>query len=408
MAIQHENPFRIGGTVRHPFFTDRVDELSLYQRRLREPAQKTLVSGPRRMGKTSTLENAVDAVNAAGGHAFLADLSTVTTVADMTNRILRGATKAVGKRWTEFVPDLIKRAQAKVSMIHDPNTGLMLPSVEFGARTENTETQQATLASVLDALDAIAEARGVTLGLVFDEFQEINRLGGEQNEWHLRGVMQHHQHLSYIAAGSKVTMLRAMTGSGSAFYQIFEPAAFGPIAPTHMEDWIDARMRHVGLAPENAGANCVAFAGARTRDIVRLARKCVDRATDADTISRDAVVAAFREIVDEDSDAIYAWWEKLSKPQQNALRAIAGSADGLTTTAVRRRFGLGASGTTTNAAKALLDDGRLIKINVGSGYAFDNPYVRGWVVLRALADLGIREEVVFAANSTGEYDEKRI
>ncbi len=404
MPIRHDNPFRIGGTVRHPFFTDRANELELYARRLRESAQKTLVYGPRRMGKTSTLQNAVDAVHHVGGHAFLADLSTVTTVADMTNRILLGATKAVGRRWTSFVPDLVGRLRASVKVAADPGTGLLVPSVEFGARTESTADQQATLADVLNALNTLAGARNVTLGLVFDEFQEINRLGGEQNEWHLRGIMQHHQHLSYIAAGSKPTMLRAMIGSGRAFYQIFDLAAFGPIEPLHMASWIDTRMGEVGLHPDGVGARCVTIAGARTRDVVRLARKCVDRASDGDTIGHQTVAAAFREIVDEDADAIYTWWAGISPVQQNVLRAIAGTADGLTTAVVRRRFGMGTSGTTANAAKALVDDGRLVRIKTGSGYAFDNPFVRGWVVQRALPDLGIREEIVFAANSTGEYD----
>jgi len=320
------------------------------------------------------------------------------------DRILLGATKAVGRRWSSFVPDLVGRLRASVKVAADPGTGLLVPSVEFGARTESTEDQQATLADVLNALNTLAGDRQVTLGLVFDEFQEIHRLGGEQNEWHLRGTMQHHQHLSYIAAGSKPTMLRAMIGSGRAFYQIFDPEAFGPIEPQHMAAWIDTHMAEVGVHPDGVGAQCVNLAGARTRDVVRLARKCVDRASDGETIGHNAVAAAFREIVDEDSDAIYTWWAGISPVQQNVLRAIAGTADGLTTGGVRRRFGMGTSGTTTNAAKALVADGRLVKTETGSGSAFDNPLVRGWVVLRALRDLGIRQEIVFAANSTGEYD----
>jgi len=54
--MRQDNPFVIRATVRHPFFTDRANELALYVRRLQEPSQKTLVYGPRRMGKTSTAE----------------------------------------------------------------------------------------------------------------------------------------------------------------------------------------------------------------------------------------------------------------------------------------------------------------------------------------------------------------
>jgi len=404
MPITRENPFRIHGTVRRPFFTDREEELTSYIRVLQEPAQKTLVYGHRRMGKTSTLESAVDQVNASGGHAFLADLSTVTTVADMTNRILLGATKTIGRRWTTLATDLVNHLKATVRFTPDAATGILVPSVEVGARGDVSEVQQASLAGVLDALDKLAGERKVTLGLVLDEFQEVNRLGGEQNEWHLRGTMQRHQHLSYIAAGSKPTLLKAMIGKGRAFYEIFDLSLFGPIHPAHMTAWIDERMASVGLIPLGAGGLCVAYAGARTRDIVRLARKCVDRAADGDEIAAREVGAAFREIVDEDDDAIHGWWETLTPPQQNVLRATAGATQGLTTTAVRKRFGIEVSGTVTNTAKALVEDGRLVKSPLGSGYAFDNPFVRGWVVDRALPDLGIREEITFIASGTGEYE----
>jgi hypothetical protein len=409
MPISHENPFRIHGTVREPFFTDREEELKRFTRVLREPGQKMLVYGERRMGKTSTLENAVDRVNEAGGHAFLADLSTVTTVADMTNRILLGATKAIGRRWTTFVTDLVGRMQAAVKLSPDPISGLLVPSVELGARAASAEAQQESLATVLDTLDRLASERKVTLGLVLDEFQEVNRLGGEQNEWHLRGTMQRHQHLSYVAAGSKPSLIKAMVGKGRAFYELFDLFTFAPIDPAHMANWIDERMREVGLMTEGAGTLCVAYAGARTRDIVRLARKCVDRASDGDVIGASDVAAAFREIVDEDDDAIHSWWDGLTPPQQNTLRAVAGTSAGLTTAATRTRFGLEVSGTVSNTLRTFVEEGRLLKASLGSGsgYAFDNPFVRGWVVDRALPDIGLREAITFIATETGEYATRR-
>lgn len=53
-----------------------------------EPGSKLLVYGPRRMGKTSAILNAIESIQSKGGHAFLADLSTSSTAVDMGNRIL--------------------------------------------------------------------------------------------------------------------------------------------------------------------------------------------------------------------------------------------------------------------------------------------------------------------------------
>ena len=83
-----QNPFRIHATAGGEYFTDRKDELAKFRAILEEPAAKMVGYGHRRMGKSSTLELAVGSVNRAGGPALLADLSTASTLADISNRIL--------------------------------------------------------------------------------------------------------------------------------------------------------------------------------------------------------------------------------------------------------------------------------------------------------------------------------
>lgn len=402
MATDHENPFRIHGAVRKPFFTDREEEIAIFRRVLMEPGAKMMVYGQRRMGKTSTLDNAVEAVNAGGGHAFLADISTVTTVADMANRILDGATKILGRRWTTFISDFVTRFQGGVKVAPDPVTGLLGASLELGVRQENLEVQQASLARVLDTLNDLAKARGVTLGLVLDEFQEITRLAGEQGEWHLRGVMQHHHNMSYIVAGSQPALLQAMAGKDRAFYDLLDHHAFGPIDRDHMSAWIDERMRSVGLVPNGAGQVCVDVAGARTRDIVRLARKCVDIAPDGAVVDHLTVASALQEIIDEAADQSEAWWSKLTPTQQNVLRAVAATDQGLTTKATRKRFAL-ESGSVSNTLKAFVEDGRLARTVHGSGYCFDSPFLRGWIIVHALPDIAMHLSPSHIASATDEY-----
>ncbi|MBL0169101.1 MAG: ATP-binding protein [Gemmatimonadaceae bacterium] len=405
MAVTNENPFRISGTVHGQFFTDRDAELARIRAALLEPSHKLLLYGPRRIGKTSTLANAVAAINKGKGFAFMADLSTVTTITDMANKVMTGASVILGRSATRWIRDLAGKLQFAIKMTPDPITGAMVPSLDVTARDAAREDQQRALEGVLDSLDGLAAQRGVTLGLVFDEFQEIGRLGGENVEWHLRGVMQRHQHLSYVAAGSKPSLLKAMVGKGRAFYQLFTPLHFRPIERHHLSDWIDSRMDSCGLVPMGAGATCVAWAGPRTRDIVRLARKCVDRAPTGSHVGTDSVLAAFLEIIDEDADFFQTSWASLTSQQQNLLRAVAGAEQGLTTKDVRGRFGLDASGTVTNALTAFVGQDRLVRTAYGSTYAFDNPYERGWVITRTLADIGMVQTPTFIASPTSEYDE---
>lgn len=398
-----QNPFRIHGTVGGEYFTDRKDELAKFRAILEEPAAKMVVYGHRRMGKSSTLELAVASVNRAGGHALLADLSTASTLADISNRILSGAAKSMGKRWGDLISDWVKMLQGSVSLKPDPLTGVLLPSFDVSVRTDTLERQRETLTAVLDSLNSLARKRKMTVGLVLDEFQDIVRFGGEGAEWHLRGVVQSHHNVSYIFAGSKEHIIRAMLDKGRAFYRMLDEYRFAPIERQHMAAWIDERLASVSLRPEGAGESCIRLGGARTRDIVQVARKCVDRSGDSGAIAWKEVAEAYVEIIEDMDDSSRTWWNTLTRQQQNVLRAVAGSGAGLTTGETRRRFSLGETGTSTNAAASLLKDGHLLRTDNGSGYVFDSPFVRGWVIIHALPDMGLALPPTHIASETSEY-----
>ncbi|MFP4624095.1 MAG: hypothetical protein ACLFRX_07965 [Gemmatimonadota bacterium] len=270
------------------------------------------------------------------------------------------------------------------------------------------EEQSRTLVDVLDTIEALARERGVLLGLVLDEFQDLAEIGGERVEWAVRGAIQKHEHVSYIFAGSKPHLIRRMLhDKGRALYQLADELPFGPIDPLRMAEWIDERLGSAGIESAGAGAACVAVAGPRTRDIVELARKCADRAASAGSADADSVHQAFLELIFEKDDGIRSWWDGLTALQQNVLRAVAGSADGLTTARTRRRFTLPSTGSAANTAKALLEGGRLVRTDNGSGYVFDNPFVRGWVVYHALPDLGLTLRWTHRASETAEYADAR-
>ena len=56
------NPFRIDGVVTPPHFTNRAEEITRIRQALRSPPAKLLCYGPRRVGKTSTILVASQAV----------------------------------------------------------------------------------------------------------------------------------------------------------------------------------------------------------------------------------------------------------------------------------------------------------------------------------------------------------
>ncbi len=89
MKRRRYNPFRIHGVVEGDYFTNRTDEIERMVITLTEPGSKLLVYGPRRMGKTSTILQAIARINEAGNQAFLADLSTASMPVDMGKKYLQ-------------------------------------------------------------------------------------------------------------------------------------------------------------------------------------------------------------------------------------------------------------------------------------------------------------------------------
>lgn len=385
---RRENPFRIHGVVEGEYFTDRAEEVGRIVKTLREPAAKLLVYGPRRMGKTSAILRAISRHEKEGGVAFLADLSTASTLVDAANRILESAGKVLGRRWKDSLQDLIRGLGLKVSLTPDAATGIIIPSLELGLRTAPRAEQQESLSHTLDAIETLAKERETTIGIALDEFQEIERLGGESSEWHLRGIIQRHQHVSYVLSGSESHVIERMLDKGRAFYGLADQLAFGPIEEAHLAAWIDDQMTRAGVKANGIGALIVGRARPRTRDVVQVARQCFDRCTLTGVATPADVERAIDDVVAEQEAPFQLLWSRLTPAQQNVLRAVSESREGLTTGDSIARYGFTSSGAASRTAGALVDQGVLVRAETIVGYAYENLFFGLWVTREAVGDLG--------------------
>jgi hypothetical protein len=388
------NPFRIHGVADAHDFTDRVKELAKIRAILAEPGSKLLVYGERRMGKTSAITIALNAHCEQGGLGIIADFSTASTVADMATRILDAAMKSIGRRWRDVVTDVVGKLGLRVALEVDPTTGTPRASLDVALRDRPAEEQFQTLGQVLDALESVAAERGVHLAVVLDEFQEIHRFGGEKAEWQLRGIIQHHRHLTYVLSGSQPHLIGRMVGKGRAFYGLLDKLHFGAIERKHLAAWIDERNEAAGLHAPGLGEIAIDLAGPRTRDIIQLARKAFDVAS-ANADAEALAAAAFREIVVEEDDMIRARWNAMTSHQQNVMRAIAAGEKGLSTRDTINRFSLRSSAAATQTARSFLEEGLIVAAKTPTGYGFDLPFMRAWVILHALPDIGITHPVTW-------------
>ena len=256
-------------------------------------------------------------------------LSTATSQADLASRALTAATRAQGRRWRDVIHDLARRISLRLEVSPNPVTVSPTASLGVGMGRASEAERQETLGRVLDSLDSLCQTRGLPLGLILDEFQEIHRLGGEEAEWHLRGVIQHHAHISYVAAGSRTHLIGRMMGKGAAFYKLFDVLSVGPMAPEFLRDWINEGMEEGGVEHQDMARWILALAGNRTRDVAQLARKTVQLAQEAGRADADTVRQAFLEIIADESEPLRALWGSYAGNEGRVLRAVAFGTDAL-------------------------------------------------------------------------------
>src|SRR5580704_17226490 len=106
------NRFAAGGVARvGADFTDRAEERRRIAAALATPGGHLLLAGPRRMGKTSLLLAALDdlARKRPARPALYVDLWAASSIEDFVTRLLRDATRVLGRSWGELTETFAKR-----------------------------------------------------------------------------------------------------------------------------------------------------------------------------------------------------------------------------------------------------------------------------------------------------------
>lgn len=374
------NPFRIGDHVSGAFFTDRAAEVKRIVTAMREPT-RLLVFGPRRMGKSSAIGVATEKARRSGTLVVRADLATASSVVDVANRLLHSLAQ---QKTREKLIDLGMRLAPHVAVTFDEVTGAPRLAFGLGQRRASEDVQRKTLEQVIEGL-AYDAAEGQTTAVVLDEFQAIARLGGSEAEWHLRDLIQRHSELSFVCAGSEVSLIEEMIGKDRAFFRAFELLHLGPIESSHLGRWIDERLAGSGIEADGVGVEIIERAGPRTQDILQVARHLYSRGLSSGAAGLDDVTEAIDDVVREEDAVLRAIWIQLTGHQQNVLRAIAAGAGQIFSTATREHFGLPASSSVATAVDALIAKGIVIREQDRIG--FDSPFFRAWVEKETLQDV---------------------
>ena len=222
--------------------------------------------------------------------------------------------------------------------------------------------------------------------IIFDEFQEINKLNGDNFEKQLRAVIQNHINVSYIFLGSKSHLLMEMFNSNSrALYNAAKLISLRKIDRKTFSDFIVSRFAMTGIAINQEIAELIVskahnipyyvqYLAAQVWQLVRISNLPVSSDTVADAVDR---------ILDNQGDYYFMILESLSLYQRAVLKAVSTGQENIFSQDYHQNHNLSSISSTQRALKSLIDKSVLEKED--DKYSFADPFFFHWMQLRGFA-----------------------
>ncbi len=212
-------------------FTDRGKETKRLKKDFENGVNVILIS-PRRMGKTSLVKKVRSEITNPEIKIVMMDIYDCRSEYDFYNRFASSVIKETSGRMEQVMDNIKKflvRISPKVSFSPDPMSEY---SLALGITPENYSPEE-----ILNLPEIIAKEKNIHIVICIDEFQQIGEIPDSLSvQKKMRGVWQHHTHVSYCLYGSKKhLMTNLFHNKRMPFYQFGETNELSVIKT---EDWI--------------------------------------------------------------------------------------------------------------------------------------------------------------------------
>ncbi|MGD9178905.1 MAG: ATP-binding protein [Desulfobacterales bacterium] len=367
------NPFKYGTVVTGNDFADREDEFKELTAKLQETIRIFLL-GPRRYGKTSLIQSVLNRLSKKGLLVVYIDLYWANSSKEFfelyASSIMRGS-KSITRRAAHFMKNYLPRLRPRLSIDTAGNPELSLDM--------SADDSAMAAAEVFDLPEKIAQAERKRYVVVFDEFQEIMRLDGSALERQLRAAIQHHNHVSYVFAGSKTHMLLDMiTDETRPFYQMGALMYLDKIPFDEFSAFIANKFTKSGKKISAEVVNHILEICENVPHYVQLlCFNLWDHFSKAPRITHTHIQKALINTLRSQEPAYLMLWEGLTRHQRKTLKAVAALKGRLMTAKESiRTHDLESASNVAKSLRALCKKGILRKDN--STYVFEDIFFGRW------------------------------
>jgi AAA+ ATPase superfamily predicted ATPase len=369
--IKRENPFRYGIAVDDPYFVDREQELKDYSKWLIS-GQSLVIYSPRRYGKTSLMLKLLKKLKQEGYHTVYVDFFRVTSRRRFAELYYSEILKQLPS-WQKTIKKLSSLTMRIRPVISVDEQGMPVVSLKFGESSGSED-----LTELFDLPQKLSDKKRWII--VFDEFQEINRLNGDSFEKEMRASLIHHTNVGYAFLGSKMHLLLNMfTHENRAFYQFGKIIELKKLPFEIMVEYMESGYKKTGInIKEGIAGHIINTCEAIPHYIQYLASASWEEAVESKAGLDEAVLRkAVQKILINQADYFTSQYERLTLHQQNVLKAISVENENIFNAGFMEKYNLNAISSVQRSVERLLAEGILARQQ--NAYLFTDPFFKMWL-----------------------------
>ena len=359
------NPFKFGSVVDDPYFTNRTEELVKIKAILNSDNHLIMIS-PRRFGKTSLIRKVVKTSNR---NLLFLDLQLINSIEDFAAQYLR-------RIYRIFPSERVKQFIRNFRII--PTLSVNPVSNEMEISFQTTGADLPLLEDALNLLEQLSDPIKRTI-VVFDEFQDIKRLGNGIDRM-LRSIMQLHQNINYIILGSQESMMREIfEKKKSPFYHFGQLFPLAKIDKTHFKTFIVSGMNSVVNNPGRIADEILLFTEGHpyyTQQLSYTTWNILDREGEKGEPVELAITETVQ-IHDFDYERLWATFNNMDK---KTLTTLAQRDHNSMAGPLSKAANIGPTSTVFSSLKRLMQNGNIIKSE--KEYEIDDPFFKKWIINR--------------------------
>ena len=343
--------FVYGMSVGGDNFTDRIEETKRIKLDFENGINVILIS-PRRMGKTSLVKKVISEMNTPEIKVVYMDIYDCRCEYDFYNRFAETIMKSTGNQLEQVMENIkrfLVRVSPKLSFSPEPNSEF---SVSLGITPRDYSPEE-----ILDLPERIAKEQGIKIVVCIDEFQQIGEFSDSLTvQKRLRGVWQHHQHVSYCFFGSKKHLMENIFQSRRMpFYQFGEMLHLKCIPTEYWVPFICSRFEKYGKKISEEYAARICHTVKNYSSYVQQLAWNVMAETEIE-VNEESFTEGFNALLEQNSSLFIQQTEGLTTYQLNFIRLLCnGIHSGFNTQSVVEQYSLGSKSNVDRIKKCLID-----------------------------------------------------